>query len=282
MFYGDQPTPLQFMAGCERLRYYPGDDSDTRIVDILTGETHAPIGLPSAAAAHADRRPARRRRAWSSPSPTDPRWGNDLMKTGNTAIRSWAARDLDRHGLQLLRRRHRPRPPQRLRRRSGRRALLGAGARRCAADKTPAGSWNGQARWADLEASLRAGHPVIVGMRGGPAGSYRGGHVWRRRPGRQLQDRGFWDVDLQDAGRLHQPEEGLHPDLAGRLRGRAAAVRRPSPSPSRAQSPSSTRPTAASTTRRSRCASRSTPSRASRSRAPSRTARSSATKAHTP
>ena len=23
---------------------------------------------------------------------TDPRWGNDLMKTGNTAIRSWAAR----------------------------------------------------------------------------------------------------------------------------------------------------------------------------------------------
>ena len=205
---------------------------------------------------------------------TDPRWGDDLMRTEGTRHPLVGLR-ADQHGdgLQLLRRRHRPRPPQQcagdqadelhwdpvraaLRRRQDPRRRPAGAARR------PGPTW--RRRWPTAGRS-------IVGL-AGRAGrlALPGRHRRPRRPGRQLQDRRqLGRLDLQDAGRLHQPEEGLHPQVADRLRGRPPPCTPDTgpPEPGR-RSPSPARATPASTTRRSRCATRSTRrGRAARSRA---------------
>ena len=231
LFYGDRPSPLRFLTGCQRLRY--GDDADTHVVDLDTGAVGQPISLPVAPAPP----PTPVAGVAAPPSQpcylkpfaqTDPRWGNDLMQTEGTAIRSWGcamtstAMIFQYYGLDT--------DPGRLNRCAGGQADLlhwDPVRARCAADTIPAAArWSGQATWGDLEAALAGGRPVVVGMQGGPAGSHF--LVVTSGAGNEAGNYKIvdsWDgSDLQDAGRLHQPEEGLPPQVADRLPGQPRPV----------------------------------------------------------
>jgi hypothetical protein len=105
---------------------------------------------------------------------TDLRWANDVMRTGNSRIRTWGnaltatAMIYSYFGVDT--------DPGRLNACAGDQAdlLYWEPVRaRCAADKIPMPvRWSADATWADLERALAAGHPVIVGLQGGPAGSH--------------------------------------------------------------------------------------------------------------
>ena len=241
LFYGDRATPLHFMAGCERLRYIDGDGAERRVVDLETGEVREPMAAPllPTAAPPAVPRPAApavpttgnpvTQSCYLKPfAQTDPRWGGDLMRTANSAIRSWGcaltstAMVFHYYGLDT--------DPGRLNQCAGPYAdeLHWEPVRqRCAAGTIPAAArWS---RHADLgrPGARRGRRPAGDRRAAGRAGrlTLPGRHRRPGQSGRQLSHhRQLGRVNLQDAGRLHQSEEGLPPQVAGRLRGSAAAL----------------------------------------------------------
>ncbi|MCC6626329.1 MAG: hypothetical protein IT340_02885 [Chloroflexi bacterium] len=176
LFYGNQPSPLRFMSGCQRLRY---GDQDVHVVDLDGGSVSRPLvslpaPAPSPTPVTGTAAPAGQPCALKPFAQTDPRWGGDVMRTGGHPLRSMGcaltstAMIFHYYGLDT--------DPGRLNGCAGDQAedLFWDPVRsRCAADRIPGGTaWNGNATWGDLEAALAAGHPVIVGLQGGPAGSH--------------------------------------------------------------------------------------------------------------
>ena len=182
LFYGDRPTPVRFVAGCDGIKYSDGETDDRYVVDIGTGEVREMATLPgqdqsSDGVGTPGIKPGMARTACSlfvRPfAQTDPRWGNLRMQPENSEIRSWGcaltstAMVFRYYGVDT--------DPARLNACAVDLAdpLHWDPVRaRCADSKIPTARWNGQTTWADLEAAVSQGHPAVVGLQGGPAGSH--------------------------------------------------------------------------------------------------------------
>jgi hypothetical protein len=176
LFYGDRPSPLRFMQGCARLRY--GDDAGLHVVDLDGGVVRTAVNLPGAPAATPTPvagagAPAGQPCYLKPFAQTDPRWGENVMRTENTAIRSWGcaltstAMVFNYYGVEI--------DPGRLNQCAANQADLlywEPVRQRCGGDPVTATHWSGQASWADLGSAVAAGRPAIVGLQGGPAGSH--------------------------------------------------------------------------------------------------------------
>jgi hypothetical protein len=183
LFYGHRPTPLRFLNGCQRLRYSNAGEDDHAVVDLDTGTVSAPLVTPgpAALATAIGATPVATHAAPAAPpclvkpfAQTDPRWAYHLMLAGHTTIRAWGcaltstAMLFHYYGVDT--------DPGRLADCAGDEAdpLHWEPVRaRCAAGRvTSLARWTDQVTWADLEAALAPGRPVIVGLQGGPAGSH--------------------------------------------------------------------------------------------------------------
>jgi hypothetical protein len=182
-FYGERPTPLRFMSGCQRLRYDAEDGTDRHVVDLVTGQVGRPIisaappppapppgAAPTAAAAPAPTGAPCLIKAFAQ---TDPRWARTAMRTANSPIGSQGcaltstAMVFHYYGVDT--------DPARLNACAGDQANLlfwDPVRQRCAGDRVPTFRYSDQLDWGALEAAVGAGRPAIVGLQGGPAGSH--------------------------------------------------------------------------------------------------------------